>query len=100
MPPEGFGMGDITALPSWMQYLISARSLLMAFEHEDPEDTLMVQLTTPELGLTVLGLLVMQRMFPEFQGACGTLAVKLTELARAQEFFILPEGEESTEGEE
>lgn len=94
--PEGFDMADITGIPSWAQYNLSARSLLVAFEKEDPEDTLMAQLTTPEFGLTVLGLMLLQRFFPEFRGVCGRLTEKFADLAGAQEFF----GGPSNEGDE
>ena len=87
MSPAGH-FADLNDLPSWIQYNLSAASAARASKiANDPEDTLMVQLTFSELTTLTLGLLVMGRMFPELAGLGAALSEKLKEVSLAQDFL-------------
>lgn len=87
MSPAGH-FADLNDLPSWIQYDLAAGSAARAHKiANDPEDTLMVQLTFSELSTLTLGLLVMGRMFPELVGLGASLSEKLKEVAAAQNFL-------------
>ena len=86
MSPEG-AFYDLNKLPSWTQYVLSCRSLLKALEVDDPEETLMVQLTISELSLVSFGLLILSRIFPEFVPVANDLSLKVTEISNAQGFL-------------
>lgn len=86
MSPEG-AFYDLHSLPSWLQYSLAAKSLLAALEVDDPEETVMLQLTISELSMTSLGLLVLSRMFPEFIPVASSLSTKVSEVSNAQGFL-------------
>ena len=84
--PEGH-FYDLQSLPSWSQYALAAKSLLVALEVDDPEDTLFVSLTISELSMLSFGLLVLSRIFPEFVHVASDLSQKVTEVSDAQNFL-------------
>lgn len=87
MSPSGH-FADLNDLPSWEQYFLACESAAKAARvANDPEDTLMVQLTFSELSTLTLGLLIMGRVFPELAGLAAQLSEKLKEVATAQEFL-------------
>ena len=86
MSPEG-GFYDLHKLASWVQYTFAAKSLLAALELDDPEETLMVQLTVSELSLMSFSLLILSRIFPEFMPIANDLSAKVSELSDAQNFL-------------
>ena len=98
MPEGGFlKAGDGL---SWNLYAIAAGAIAKSFlGGVDPEDTLMVQLTTPEVGMLTLGSLLASRIFPELIPVSLVLQDKLIELSDVQEFFTQPEDDSpSNEG--
>lgn len=87
MSPAGH-FADLNDLPSWVQYDLAGDSVARASKiANDPEDTLMVQLTFSELSTLTLGLLITGRVFPELVGLASDLSKKLKEVATAQEFL-------------
>lgn len=78
---------DLNQLPSWGQYRIAAKSLLKALSLDDPEQTLMLQLTVSELSALTFGLISLVRMFPEFTQVANSLSDKIQEIGRAQQFL-------------
>lgn len=78
---------NLDGLPSWQQYSIASRSLLKALDLDDPETTLMVQLTLSELSIATFGLIALVRMFPEFTPIANNLSNKLNEIGQAQGLF-------------
>lgn len=84
--PEG-DFYDLHALPSWTQYALAAKSLLVALDVDNPEDTVLVQFTISELSLTSLALLVLSRMLPEFQVIAANLSTKIQQVSDAQGFL-------------
>lgn len=54
---------------------------------DDPENTLMVQLTTRELCSVFFGLLLLNNLFPETAFIVDACLAKLEELSEAQEFL-------------
>lgn len=78
---------DLHALPSWTQYEFAAKSLLVALDVDNPEDTVLVQFTISELSLTSLALLVLSRMLPEFQVIAANLSTKIQQVSDAQGFL-------------
>lgn len=88
---------DMKDLSGVEQYLIGIHTLTKALAKEDMEDTLMVQLTYPEVVLLPFSLLVASRVFPELRPLAGDLSQKLHELAKAQEFLTRGSIEQSSE---
>ena len=86
MSPEG-QFYDLARLPSWSQYALAAKSLLVAVEVDKPDETLFLQLTVSELSLLSFGLLVLSRIFPEFVHVASDLSQKVTEVSDAQNFL-------------
>ena len=87
MSPSGH-FADLNDLPSWIQYNLACSSAARAAEiANDPEDTLMVQLTFSELSTLTLGLLVMSRVFPELVDLAAELSRKLKQVGEAQGFL-------------
>lgn len=78
---------DLNQLPSWTQYTIAAKSLLKSLELDDPEETLLVQLTLSELSVATFGLISLIRMFPEFVSIANDLSNKLAAVGGAQGFL-------------
>lgn len=94
--PDGAFIGSGDGL-SWELYSVAASAIAKAayvFE-VDQEDTLMIQLTSPEVGLLTLGSLLVARLFPELYPASLTLNKKLIETSNVQEFFDTPSNEGS-----
>jgi hypothetical protein len=85
--PEGGFFADLHNVPSWEAYRLAARSLVNSLKIEDPEDTLMVQLTFPEVCAVTLALVTLGRFFPEMQGIAADLSMKLREVSDGQEFL-------------
>ena len=78
---------DLARLPSWSQYALAAKSLLVAVEVDKPDETLFLQLTVSELSLLSFGLLILSRIFPEFVHVASDLSQKVTEVSDAQNFL-------------
>ena len=85
MPDYGFY--NLDALPSWVQYLLASKSLLRAVDVDDPEQTVMLQMTISELSLMSFALLVTSRLFPEFLGLSCNLSDKVHAVSDAQGFL-------------
>lgn len=84
--PEG-DLDNLKNVPSWGQYAIGCQSLVVAQEDEDVEDTLMVQLTVTEVAMVSLGIILLERMFPEMRQMAERFGLKIQELAKVQEYF-------------
>lgn len=84
--PDG-AFFNLNGLVSWAQYGSAAKSLLAALDIDDPEETLMVQLTISELSMVSFGLLILSRIFPEFAGVAADLSNKIIDLNSAQGFL-------------
>ena len=84
--PDG-SFFDLHHLPSWTQYQLASKSLLAALELDNPEETVMLQLTISELSMLSFGLLALTRMFPEFAPIAADLSEKVTDCSVAQEFL-------------
>ena len=82
-----FRFYDLNEFPSWVQYTVAAKSLLTALDLDDPEQTLMVQLTLSELSTATFGLICLVRMFPEFTKIANSLSDKIQEIGQAQHFL-------------
>ena len=82
-----FTFYDLNELPSWVQYTLAAKSLLKAIELDDPEKTMMLQLTVSEVSVATFGLIALIRMFPEFTPVANNLSNKIQEIGQAQKFL-------------
>ena len=82
-----FTFYDLNKLPSWVQYTLAAKSLMKAIELDDPEQTMMLQLTVSELSVATFGLIALVRMFPEFVPVANDLSEKIREIGKAQDFM-------------
>lgn len=86
--PEGFEpREDFGNIPSWGRFAIAAQSIFEAVEAEDPEDTLFVQLTLPELAILTFGLQTAVNLYPEMVPLGVRVYKKLRGLVDAQEYF-------------
>lgn len=93
--PDGFeAREDFGNIPSWGRLAIAAQSIFEALEIEDPEDTLFVQLTLPELAILTFGMQVAANLFPELGPLAVRLYKKLRGLTAAQEYFGPKEDDE------
>lgn len=85
MPESSWGaFHDLAKLPTWIQYLLMCRSLQNAIEIDNPEETVIFQMTIAEMSLTCLGLLSICRIFPEFTPQANALSDKLCEIGEVQ----------------
>lgn len=86
--PEGGFLCASDGLLSWELYAVAAAAVAKSFFGEvDQEDTLLIQLTTPEVGLVCLGALLASRIFPELYGPAIEMNRKLIEVSDTQDFF-------------
>lgn len=96
MPAGGFIHSDEGM--SWELYAVAANAIAKSgySGKVDLDDTLMVQLTTPEVGMFTLGCLLVSRIFPELYPLALVLNAKLIELVDVQEFFTPPSSDEGS----
>lgn len=78
---------DVAKLPTWMQVAVGCFAVQEAHQAEDPEDTLMMQLTLPELAQFSLGLMLQALLFPELTFFAQRTQAKLKALTKAQDYF-------------
>ena len=93
MPDGDFQFYELGELVSWVQYSLAARSLLRALDLDDPEKTVLVQLTLSELSMASFGLILLVRLFPEFLPVGGLVSSKMQEVCTAQGFVHPPRNE-------
>jgi hypothetical protein len=76
------------SVPSWRKDLFAIEGgILPALRDEDVQETLMVQLTMPELALYTFGLVTLERLYPELAPLAMRCSAKIAELAQAQEYL-------------
>lgn len=75
-------------VPSWRRDGFAIEMGIMpAVRVEDPEKTMMVQLTMPELAIFAFGLTIIERLFPELAMLARRVSSKLEELAEVQDYL-------------
>lgn len=80
---------------SWELYVIAATAIARAgYGEVDAEDTLMIQLTTHELGMFTLGCQLAARLFPELYPIALGINKKIIELADVQQYFAAESSDE------
>lgn len=88
--PEG-SYEHLRNFPTWRRDSLAIEGgILPSLADEDVEETLMVQLTMPELALYTFGLSLIERLFPELSPLCVRCSEKMADLCRAQEYLSEP----------
>jgi hypothetical protein len=88
--PEG-SYDYLENVPSWRKDVIAIEGGVLPFlAMEDPEETLMVQFTAPEVSCLTFSLTLVERLFPEIAPLAYRISHKMSELMRAQEYLSEP----------